>query len=72
MTPSAVEIWREPAASAAAKTALESGQIDAIVSDLPTALYITAVEIWREPAASAAARYRLWMSAAIVLWSPHA
>ena len=31
--------------NAAAKTALESGQIDAIVSDLPTALYITAVEI---------------------------
>jgi polar amino acid transport system substrate-binding protein len=31
--------------NAAAKTALESGQIDAIVSDLPTALYVTAVEI---------------------------
>jgi polar amino acid transport system substrate-binding protein len=31
--------------NAAAKVALESGQIDAIVSDLPTALYITAVEI---------------------------
>jgi polar amino acid transport system substrate-binding protein len=31
--------------NAAAKTALESDQIDAIVSDLPTALYITAVEI---------------------------
>ncbi len=31
--------------NAAAKLALESGQIDAIVSDLPTALYITAVEI---------------------------
>jgi polar amino acid transport system substrate-binding protein len=31
--------------NAAAKTALESNQIDAIVSDLPTALYITAVEI---------------------------
>jgi polar amino acid transport system substrate-binding protein len=31
--------------NAAAKTALESGQIDAIVSDLPTALYITGVEI---------------------------
>lgn len=31
--------------NAAAKTALESNQIDAIVSDLPTALYITGVEI---------------------------
>jgi len=31
--------------NAAAKVALESKQIDAIVSDLPTALYITAVEI---------------------------
>jgi polar amino acid transport system substrate-binding protein len=31
--------------NAAAKQALESGQIDAIVSDLPTAIYITAVEI---------------------------
>jgi polar amino acid transport system substrate-binding protein len=31
--------------NAAAKTALESNQIDAIVSDLPTALFITAVEI---------------------------
>jgi polar amino acid transport system substrate-binding protein len=31
--------------NAAAKTALESDQIDAIVSDLPTALFITAVEI---------------------------
>ncbi len=31
--------------NAAAKQALESNQIDAIVSDLPTALYITAVEI---------------------------
>ena len=31
--------------NAAAKTALESDQIDAIVSDLPTALYVTAVEI---------------------------
>ena len=31
--------------NAAAKTALESDQIDAVVSDLPTALYITAVEI---------------------------
>jgi polar amino acid transport system substrate-binding protein len=31
--------------NAAAKTALESNQIDAVVSDLPTALYITAVEI---------------------------
>ncbi len=31
--------------NAAAKVALESGQIDAIVSDLPTALYITGVEI---------------------------
>ena len=31
--------------NAAAKTALESNQIDAIVADLPTALYITAVEI---------------------------
>ncbi|MFZ4811385.1 MAG: transporter substrate-binding domain-containing protein [Ilumatobacteraceae bacterium] len=31
--------------NAAAKLALESKQIDAIVSDLPTALYITAVEI---------------------------
>lgn len=31
--------------NAAAKQALESNQIDAIVSDLPTALFITAVEI---------------------------
>lgn len=31
--------------NASAKQALESNQIDAIVSDLPTALYITAVEI---------------------------
>jgi polar amino acid transport system substrate-binding protein len=31
--------------NAAAKQALESDQIDAVVSDLPTALYITAVEI---------------------------
>jgi polar amino acid transport system substrate-binding protein len=31
--------------NAAAKVALESKQIDAIVSDLPTALYVTAVEI---------------------------
>jgi polar amino acid transport system substrate-binding protein len=31
--------------NAAAKQALESGQIDAIVSDLPTAIYITNVEI---------------------------
>jgi polar amino acid transport system substrate-binding protein len=31
--------------NAAAKQALESNQIDAVVSDLPTALYITAVEI---------------------------
>jgi len=31
--------------NAAAKAALEAKQIDAIVSDLPTALYITAVEI---------------------------
>jgi len=31
--------------NAAAKVALESNQIDAIVSDLPTALYVTAVEI---------------------------
>ena len=31
--------------NAAAKTALESNQIDAVVSDLPTALYITTVEI---------------------------
>ena len=31
--------------NAAAKAALESKQVDAIVSDLPTALYITAVEI---------------------------
>ena len=31
--------------NAAAKQALESNQIDAIVSDLPTALYITGVEI---------------------------
>ena len=31
--------------NAAAKLALDSNQIDAIVSDLPTALYITAVEI---------------------------
>ena len=31
--------------NAAAKLALESKQIDAVVSDLPTALYITAVEI---------------------------
>jgi polar amino acid transport system substrate-binding protein len=31
--------------NAAAKTALESGQIDAVVTDLPTALFITAVEI---------------------------
>ncbi len=31
--------------NAAAKTALESNQIDAIVSDLPTAIYITTVEI---------------------------
>jgi polar amino acid transport system substrate-binding protein len=31
--------------NAAAKTALESNQIDAVVSDLPTALFITAVEI---------------------------
>ena len=31
--------------TAAAKTALESNQIDAIVADLPTALFITAVEI---------------------------
>jgi polar amino acid transport system substrate-binding protein len=31
--------------NAAAKAALESNQIDAIVSDLPTALFITAVEI---------------------------
>ena len=31
--------------NAAAKQALEDQQIDAIVSDLPTALYITAVEI---------------------------
>ena len=31
--------------NAAAKQALETNQIDAIVSDLPTALYITAVEI---------------------------
>ncbi len=31
--------------NAAAKTALESGQIDAVVGDLPTALFITAVEI---------------------------
>jgi len=31
--------------NAAAKLALESNQIDAIVADLPTALYITAVEI---------------------------
>jgi polar amino acid transport system substrate-binding protein len=31
--------------NAAAKAALEGNQIDAIVSDLPTALYITAVEI---------------------------
>ena len=31
--------------NAAAKEALESDQIDAVVSDLPTALYITAVEI---------------------------
>jgi polar amino acid transport system substrate-binding protein len=31
--------------NAAAKAALESDQIDAIVSDLPTALFITAVEI---------------------------
>jgi polar amino acid transport system substrate-binding protein len=31
--------------NAAAKQALESNQIDAVVADLPTALYITAVEI---------------------------
>ena len=31
--------------NAAAKTALESDQIDAVVSDLPTAIYITTVEI---------------------------
>jgi polar amino acid transport system substrate-binding protein len=31
--------------NAAAKTALESNQIDAVVSDLPTAIYITTVEI---------------------------
>jgi len=31
--------------NAAAKQALESKQIDAVVTDLPTALYITAVEI---------------------------
>ncbi len=31
--------------NATAKSALESNQIDAVVSDLPTALYITAVEI---------------------------
>jgi polar amino acid transport system substrate-binding protein len=31
--------------NAAAKQALDSNQIDAVVSDLPTALYITAVEI---------------------------
>ncbi|HWL41596.1 MAG TPA: ABC transporter substrate-binding protein [Ilumatobacter sp.] len=31
--------------NAAAKAALDAGQIDAIVADLPTALYITAVEI---------------------------
>lgn len=31
--------------NAAAKLALESNQVDAIISDLPTALYITAVEI---------------------------
>jgi len=31
--------------NAAAKTALESNQIDAVVSDLPTAIYITGVEI---------------------------
>jgi polar amino acid transport system substrate-binding protein len=31
--------------NAAAKVALESKQIDAIISDLPTALYVTAVEI---------------------------
>ena len=31
--------------NAAAKQALDANQIDAIVADLPTALYITAVEI---------------------------
>ena len=31
--------------NAAAKTALETNQIDAVVSDLPTAIYITGVEI---------------------------
>jgi polar amino acid transport system substrate-binding protein len=31
--------------NAAAKTALESNQIDAVVADLPTAIYITTVEI---------------------------
>jgi len=31
--------------NAAAKTALETNQIDAVVSDLPTAIYITTVEI---------------------------
>ena len=31
--------------NAAAKQALESNQIDAVVSDLPTAIYITTVEI---------------------------
>ena len=31
--------------NAAAKPALESNQIDAVVADLPTAIYITAVEI---------------------------
>ncbi len=39
---SAVQVFND---NAAAKVALESKQVDAIVSDLPTALYITAVEI---------------------------
>jgi polar amino acid transport system substrate-binding protein len=39
---SAVQIYND---NAAAKVALESKQIDAMVADLPTALYITAAEI---------------------------
>ncbi len=38
----AVQVFND---NAAAKVALESKQVDAIVADLPTALYITAVEI---------------------------
>ena len=39
---STVQVFND---NAAAKVALESKQVDAIVADLPTALYITAVEI---------------------------